>query len=453
MAGYPPDALVVVPPFAHRREGDEVTIGHVDRNVYLSIAAEGLDILNALADGRTVGEAATLYREKYDETPYLDDFLAALASEGFVAPSTVEPGTGDSDTVEPAPVAPALPGTAEDPKPAPRRQWSFDWIPPHVARRFCGPVVLTVAALLTAGGVTLLTRDPGLTPGPEVFLFEGGHFALLTWLTILFTIVATAVHELAHAIAARAAGVSASLGMGNLLYTMVAQTDISGIMMAPKRRRYLAYLFGSIVDAASASIIVGVLYAGRHGIIGVHPILAALLHAVFYTYVLRITFQLFFYLRTDLYYVIANMLNTKNLMADTEAFLRNVVARVFRQRHRLVDQSGIPRRERRAVRGYAAVYCLGRFFSLSVLVFFYIPILWGYLEQVVLLVTGQDSRFTSFDFFTIGVIVLAIDGGGIFLWVRGLYRARKRRRSGHAWSGSIVVPPNETATTAQRVAA
>jgi putative peptide zinc metalloprotease protein len=447
MVGYPPDALVVVPPFAHRREGDEVTIGHAERNVYLSIPAEGLDILNYLADGKTVGEAAALYHEKYDERPDLDDFLAALASEGFVAgPSTVEP----------TPVAPALAGAAEEPKPAPRRQWSFDWIPPHVAKRFCGPVVLTIAALLTAGGVVLLTRDPGLTPGPEVFLFEGGHFALLTWLTIIFTIAATAVHELAHAIAARAAGVSASLGMGNLLYTMVAQTDISGIMMAPKRQRYRAYLFGSIVDAASAAILVGVLYAGRHGILDVHPILAALLHAVFYTYVLRITFQMFFYLRTDLYYVIANMLNAKNLMADTEAFLRNIVARVFRQRHRLVDQSGIPRRERRAVRGYAVVYCIGRFFSLSVLVFFYIPILWGYLEQVILLVTGQDSRFTGLDFFTIGVIVLAIDGGGIFLWLRGLYRARKRRKAGHAWSGSIVVPPTVPPTgptTAQRVAA
>ena len=76
MAGYPPDALVVVPPFAHRREGDEVTIGHAERNVYLSIPAEGLDILNYLADGKTVGEAAALYHEKYDETPDLDDFLA-----------------------------------------------------------------------------------------------------------------------------------------------------------------------------------------------------------------------------------------------------------------------------------------------------------------------------------------------------------------------------------------
>lgn len=429
MAGYPPDSLVVVPPFAHRREGDEVTIGHVERDVYLSIPAEGLDILNALADGRTVGEAATLYRDKHHETPDMDDFLSALASEGFVGSGTAPL---KAETTE-----------ADEPKPGPRRKWSFDWIQPHVAARFCGPVVLTIAALLTAGGVTLVALDPGLTPGPEVFLFKGGHFALLTWLTIICTIAATAVHELAHAIAARAAGVSASLGMGNLLYTMVAQTDISGIMMAPKRQRYRAYLFGSIVDAASASILVGVLYAGRHGILDVGPILAALLHAVFYTYVLRITFQMFFYLRTDLYYVIANMLNAKNLMADTEAFLRNIVARVFRQPHRLVDQSGIPRRERRAVRGYAVVYCVGRFFSLSVLVFFYVPILWGYLEQVVLLVTGQDSRFTGLDFFTIGVIVLAIDGGGIFLWLRGLYRARKRRKAGHAWSGSIVVPVPE----------
>lgn len=433
MAAYPPDTLVAVPPFVHRSEGNQVTIGDLDRNVFLSIPAEGMDILNALAEGKTVGETTRLYQQKYDETPDIDDFLDALASEGFVSTAGASVDSG-----------------LDQEAPAVRRKWSFDWISPELARRFCGPPVLVTAALIISAALFLIVRDPSVLPGPTVFLFPGGHFAALTWATIFITIAGTAVHELAHAVAARAAGVKASIGMGNLLYTMVAQTEMTGIWLVPKRKRYLAYLFGCVVDAASASFLVGLLYASHQGIISVHPVVVALASSVFYTYLLRISFQLFFYLRTDVYYVMATVLNCKSLMADTEAFLRNVVAKLARRRHRLVDQAGIPRREMRAVRLYAALYLVGRTFSLLVLVFFYIPILWGYLYQVFLLVSGQQSRFGSVDFMTLGIIILAIDGGGIYLWVRSLRRARQRRRAGDPWSGSMVVtgqgsPPPEMA--------
>ena len=82
MAGYPPDSHVMVRPFTHRREGDTVTIGDIDRQVFLAIPAEGMDILDSLAAGHTVGETVRRYEQCYDETPDIEDFLDALQQGG-----------------------------------------------------------------------------------------------------------------------------------------------------------------------------------------------------------------------------------------------------------------------------------------------------------------------------------------------------------------------------------
>src|SRR5712692_8126400 len=86
MTRFQPDTRVVVHPFAHRHEGRSVTIGDLGRQVFLAIPAEGLDILSALAEGNTVGEAVRLYEQTHGETPDVEGFLSALAVEGFVAP-------------------------------------------------------------------------------------------------------------------------------------------------------------------------------------------------------------------------------------------------------------------------------------------------------------------------------------------------------------------------------
>lgn len=80
------DGRVAVCPFAHQRDGESVTIGDLDRQVFLTIPVEGLDILTPLAAGRTVGETVALYEQAHGQTPDIEDFLSVLAGEGFVAP-------------------------------------------------------------------------------------------------------------------------------------------------------------------------------------------------------------------------------------------------------------------------------------------------------------------------------------------------------------------------------
>lgn len=403
MTAYPPDTIIRLHPFKHYQDGEDVFIGLAGQDSIFCIPSDGLDILQSLASGRTVGETVRRYEEEHGQTPDIDDFLHVLSSEGFLA------GPGAAQAGE------AVAGGH-------RRSWSLDWISPEAARRLCGPVVLTVCGILVAIGLVALAADRSMVPTVGTLLFPKGYFAALTFSTLALAIVAVMLHELAHAVVARSIGGSARVGLGNLMYVLVAQTDITGIWLAPKRKRYLAFMSGTIVDLVMASLIIDALYANHRGWIHLNQTVALpLLSAFLFTYGMRISFQLLFYLRTDVYYVVATAMSCKNLMTDTEALLRNRLAGVLRRPGWVTDQSSIPQRERNRIRAYAGFYLGGRVFWLGVLVFWYIPLLWGYLRQFVLLFMGRPHQFGVIDFLTVAILAFLIDGGGIVLWVRSIW--------------------------------
>ncbi|MFF0717739.1 hypothetical protein [Micromonospora sp. NPDC003816] len=426
-------------PFDHRAEGDTVIIGDVERQVFLSIPAEGLDLLHSLAAGNSVGEAVRQYEQKYSETPDITDFLDALGDEGFVEVD------GEAAAPGPAP-APAPAATSR-----PRRSWSLNWLSPTVARRMVSLPVLLLCVLVIAGGVYLAADDPDLLPTPGETLLFPIHFAALTWATFILTLVGVAIHEAAHMVAARAAGVPSRLVIGNQMYILVVQTDMSTIWMAPKRQRFVAFIAGTLVDGVLASSFVFALWAGRQGYLQLPEWGALLLTALLFTYLVRIIWQTFLFLRTDGYYIVATALGCRNLMSDTEDYLRNLVARMVRRAPR-VDQSGLPRREMRVVRWYALAWIGGRLMALLTLIFVGIPLLWGFIYQFLLFVSGQDSMMGSFDFVTIAVISFLLDGGGLLLWGRSLYRgARERRRRHDVRSAREQARAATPSTTTQKV--
>jgi putative peptide zinc metalloprotease protein len=406
MAQFSLDARVAVRPIAHRREGQSVTIGDLDRQVFLTIPAEGLDILSALAAGKTVGEAAGLYEQTYAETPDIEDFLTVLASEGFVAP-WVDDAFGSDVAQAPAP--------------------SLGRISPAVARRVFSAPVLGIGALAVAVALVLVAMDPGVMPGPTVLVFHHDLAALSTALFAV-TLVGVMVHELGHLLAARASGVPARIGLGHRLWIVVAETDMTGIWMASKRRRYLAFLAGPIIDAVFAAILIGVLWADRRGWVGLTPTLKQFTGAAMYSYLLRLLWQCFVFVRTDFYYVIATALNCKSLLADTENLLRNRLARL-RRKALVVDQSAIPPAEMRAVRAYSVVWLVGRVIAFTSLILISLPVLVGYAAELARAATGGDSSYGTVDLLMLAILGLGVQGGGLVIWIRSLHRGRIQRRT------------------------
>jgi hypothetical protein len=405
MAQFPLDARVAVRPITHRHEGPNVTIGDLGRQVFLTIPTEAMEIIEALAAGETVGEAVRRYEQAHAETPDIADFLGVLADEGFVAPWGREASAPE--------IAAAAPSLA--------------WISPGLARRVFSAPVLGFCALAVGIGLALVATDPGIVPGPSTLVFRS-HLAALSLGLIAFTMAGVAAHEVGHLVAARASGVPARIGISHRLWILVAETDMTGIWMAPKRRRYLAFLAGPIIDAVSAAVLIGVLWAHGRGWFGLSPVVVQFIGAALLSYLLRLLWQCYVFVRTDFYFVLATALDCKRLLSDTEDLLRNQLARL-RRSTAVVDQSAIPPAEMRAVRAYSVVWLVGRALAVASLVLITLPVLEGYGAQLARAASGEPGSYDTADLLTVAGFGLVVQGAGLVVWIRSLHRGRTQRRS------------------------
>jgi hypothetical protein len=408
------DTRIIVHPFEHRVDGDEAIIANASRSSFLSVPVAALGLLADLAAGRTIGQAQAAYAQKYGETPDVEEFLDLLASEGFISRTPPDDGgvaVANLDRV----VQPAKP----------IRGYHFEWITEQTARRICSWPVLLPAIGLQLVALVAVAREPALLPSPDVMVFQHD----LTPLTLAmagFILATIFLHELAHLVAARSAGAPARLGLSNRLWYLVAETDLTGVWLASRRRRYVAFLAGPLLDTTGAAILVLLLWT--HGHWHWLPPLADELGQIFlFTYIVRLLWQCYFFVRTDFYYVIAAAFSCKNLLGDTENWLRNQLARLF-PRVSVVDQSAIPEAELKVIRAYAVIWLLGRGVAFVMLVCFGLPILWGYCCELITIFLGGQASFYSFvDALVWCGLSVAIQGSGMLLWLRGIYRAYARR--------------------------
>lgn len=408
MIESPLDEQVALREFTHRRDGDEVTIALTGKDVFLSIPVEGLRLLEWLRDGATVAEASERFEREFGEAPEIDAFLDALRVEGFIAE----------------------PGETRAAEPEAESRAHLRWLTPRAARLFVNPVVGVCSALIVAAGVAVAVSRPQVVPLADGLQFES-HFTLMTWLTFAIALTGVMIHEFAHVIAARAAGSHARIELSNRMYVVVVQTDMTGVWMAPARRRMVAFLAGPIVDAVCVAAIMIVLWCHETGRVELAPIPLMLLEGVGFTYIARLIWQCLMFWRTDFYYAVATLLKCKNLMIDTENLLRNLWRRL-RGRTDLIDQSAVPPNERRAVGVYAFIWTGGRVVALWAFAAFTIPLLLYYTTECVAYIAGTNPGFGWTDFVTALALGIGANVLGIVLWARRGVLAWRGRRSGRA---------------------
>ncbi len=336
---YGKDSTVDVRPFTRQRDGEEVVIGIRETGVYLALPPEAVDLLDQFAAGKTVGEVGDFYREVTGETPDLEDFLTALESNGLIEPSSASPRSGNIR------------------RPIREPKYHFSSFPQSLARRLFGYPVLACAAALIALAIALIAWDYSLIPGPRELVFEKRRALGLTLVTAI-GYGGVFLHEMAHLIAARSLGVNSHIGISLRLWYIVFETDMTDLWSLPRRKRYLPMLAGILFDATLSSFFIVLLFAGRHGLLPLTPWTETLLRAAAFITMMRILWEFFLFMRTDIYYVAATFFNCKNMLNDTRVFLRNQRARLG-SRVPIVDQSGIPPIERRAIRTYAVLYLAG----------------------------------------------------------------------------------------------
>jgi hypothetical protein len=360
---YTRETIVTVKPFTRQPEGEDVIIGNAESGVFLAVPPEAVELLDCLAQGKSVGEAQQFYHEKYGEIPDLDEFLELLETKGMIGNGNHSTRSGNANV-----------------RPSVSLRYHFSNFPQRTAQVLFGTTALIIYGLLTGLAILLVVLNPALASGPADLYFPD-HRTLSWTIIAIASYTALFLHELGHLIAARAQGINSRIGIGHRLWYLVAETDLSGLWAVPKAQRYMPMMAGIIVDAVSGSLLVFLLYTAAHKWFTLPPFMARLVRAMIFTYVLRIVWQCFFFIRTDLYFVIANFCNCRNLLKDTESFLRNKLAGVL-PFIRKADLSAIPPAELQVIRVYAFFWAGGRIAALSVLFIITLPVAWRYVKSV-----------------------------------------------------------------------
>lgn len=403
-----------VQPFLEQPDGDDVIIADPDRACYLSVPREAVTLLRLFAEGFTVGEASAAYQRQYGMTPDVDDFLEALTDAGFL---DVQARGGDVSTATPTPtpVARAV------------RRYHFGHFPESLARRLCSAPVLLVLGAVVGLALAACFLDPSVVPPPTALVFERDQVGL-TVLLIVISLTTLFAHEMAHLVAARAAGIPARMGLGNRLWILVAETDMTGIWLASRRQRCVAFLAGPLFDLANVAVLVLVVFAAHRSWLDVDPTLMLLLQAWLFVGLTRLLWQVYFFMPTDFYYVIGAMSGCKSLMHDTQVYLLNRLARVVRW-IKPVDQSNVPTTELRVVRWFALVWLGGRALAFASLFVITLPVLAGYGVMLGGGLSGDPQAVRPlFEGPLLPLMGVALQTIGIVVWIRSSFRPRRSSR-------------------------
>ncbi len=399
----PAGARIRLHELALRRDGEEWLVGRMANGRFVAVPESGARAVELLRDGMNAAEVAARLASETGEDIDVPDFVHALVELGFVAEVDGRP------LPDPEPPKTTLPGIR----------------PKHV-RWTLSPLLPVLVAALLAAAVVVAVLDPESVPDYRSLLWSP-HGSLVIAVAATTGWALLLLHELAHLLTARATGVAGRIRLGTRLQFLVMQTDISGIEMASRRHRTTAYLSGIAVNLTVASTAFLLLAATDA------PSVSQILSALVLLALLPLPFQLMVFMRTDVYFVLADLAGCRDLYGDGRAYATYVLRRIGRalrlgeagRAAGLEDPSRrLPRKERRAVRAYSVLLVVGTALCLAAFALFTLP------ADLTLLFRaahgfGQDrSVVENLDALT----VLLILGGVHVLWAVTWWRNRRTRR-------------------------
>jgi hypothetical protein len=351
-AGPDLDRPLGLHPLVYLAEGDEVTVGRVETDSYAVLPADGAELVQRLADGVTPREVARWYEEEHGESVDIADLISVLDDLGFLRAEA-------DDTPSASPV-----------------RWQ------RLGRLAFSPPAWVCYLALNAVWIAEMVRVPVLAPRPSNVFFSP-YYTVVAIVLFVCQFPFILVHESFHALAGRRLGLPTRLSIGHRLIFVVLETSLDGLVAVPRRQRYLPILAGMLADTLVASGLTLTADATRlPG--GALSGLGRLCLALAYATLLRLAWQVFLYLRTDLYVLLSTVLGCRDLHATAQGVLRNTVRR--RLGRPLLDESAWFEVDRRAARWYAWLMVLGYGFSLTVF-------LNGVLPATYRFVTGAVARF------------------------------------------------------------
>ncbi|HKE98571.1 MAG TPA: hypothetical protein VKG45_06555 [Actinomycetes bacterium] len=286
-----PASRLTLPRLSVVPQGEEFLLGDRGTGVFIAVPEVGVLAVRALDGRATLAEATAAVSEQVGQPVDVPAFAAVLAETGLVVAVDGRPLTPDRPVRRPSPL---------------------DRIPERLLRPFFSWPAWVLYGLLLAGSLALVVTVPRFRPTFEDFFFYPNPALCILGVITVNTLLSGG-HELAHYLAARAAGVGGRFAISLRWYFPVFETELTELWAVPRRKRYSPLLAGMAFDSVVLAGCLTLRLAWSAGLVEPPLLLVRLAALVALTRLFVLTFQTMVFLRTDLYAVLVTALGNYNL--------------------------------------------------------------------------------------------------------------------------------------------
>ena len=383
-------------PLSVQKDDDAYLVGNVNSGDFYQFPEVGVRILEMLRSGESAPSIQAKLAAEGGETFDVVGLVEQLMTIGFVHPAGHSP-------------LPQPPSNSE-PRSA-RRVFNVD---PRFARAVFGWPMLCGYFAIIAYALGCAVINSRLRVNPNAFYTDTNRTPLLLLILVL-SFVQVSLHKSGHMLAASKHGIRSRYGIGNRLWIVVAESDLTGILALPKVQRYFPMLAGLLVDLLCAALLTLVLRMLLR--VGAGGFTIQLVQAVILQIFIGVTWQFNIFVKTDIYFVLCNYFSYPDLDRDARHYLRGLL--YCATRGRFGDPpAALPPRGLQGLRMFAAIWLLGRIGSLVILFGVFLPTMAEYIRSAVHLLGGPPAAFwTACDTITYVAIMLMMLSAGMYLWL------------------------------------
>jgi putative peptide zinc metalloprotease protein len=392
-----PDAQYFLIPLSVQKEKDGYLVGNSEIGDFYQFPEQGLKILRMIGSGADATTIKTRLATEDGAIVDVDAFVELLSSIGFLHPESKR------QTVQQQ-----LRAAAQDQ----RRVFSVN---PRIAQAiFSTPVLLCGACIVLYAAIeTIINHE--LRINFSAFYTETNRTALLLLLMFLSFLQVT-MHESGHMLAAARHGIKSKYKFGNRLWTIVAESDLTGILSLPKAQRYFPMLAGLLVDILCASLLTLLLAVLLWD--GANAFSIQVVQALVLELIIGMIWQFNIFVKTDIYFVLCNYFGHPDLDREARLYLRDLM---FRVTFGLIGTKAAAAGFKNLVmlRIFSSIWLLGRLLSLLVLFGVFLPTMARYLYSAFQMLKGPpDSVWIACDTFMYVSITLTMLGAGMYMWLK-----------------------------------
>lgn len=296
-----------------------------------------IDAIELINSGLSLGEIERLLIEKYPD----EEIDLLVFGQQLLDLDLVEMVDGTKVSVE---------------KTRNHDELGLKWISPKIGKIFFNRFTRFFYPLFLIINIILFIKDTNLFPRyQDLFVFDTMMFNILLYAGV--SIVLIFVHESGHILASRSFDLPTKLQIGNRLFFVVFETDLTQGWKLSSKDRNLLFLAGLYFDSFILLVALVLKMSNPFS----NEIMNGIIGLITFDIVIRIIYQCCIYMKTDLYYVFENSTGNYNLMESGIEFIKGLFSRKQETTNNKIIVS------------YSFFFLIGILLTFSMFGFYYLP--------------------------------------------------------------------------------